>query len=407
MSEQLNETVQQHSTGKEKSDEIHLLDFVIVLARHKKLVIGLPVVIGLIALVISLVMTPIFTGTAKILPPQQQSSGLAAAMLGQIGGLAGAASSIAGLKNPNDLYVGMLESRTISDNLITRFKLMERYDANTLDEARISLSKISNFENSKKDGLISVSVEDKDPQFAADLANAYIEELTKLTKTLAISDASRRRFFFEKHLKDAKRQLAEAEVALRETQEKTGMIQPEGQLQVLFSSIAQIKGMIAAKEVQIGAMQTFASSQNPDLMRAQEELRGLQAQVTKLEKKQSKSGSEFLVPTGKIPEIGIEYIRRVREVKYYETLFEMLAKQYEIAKVDESKDVSEIQILDKAIPAERKTKPKRLLITIICLIGGGALGVLMAFAKETYIRSRNNPQNLGRWNEIFPVKGKN
>ena len=396
MSEQLEHKPQQRQ---EPDDEINLIDLLIVLARHKKLVIGMPILAGGLAMAASLLMTPIFTSTAKIMPPQQQSSG-AAALLGQLGGLAGMAGSVAGLKSPNDLYVGMLESRTISDTLIDRFKLQERYESETLDDARSTLEKTVDISSGKKDGLIAISVSDEDPKFAAELANAYVEELTKLTQTMAITEASQRRLFFEQQLKDAKDQLANAEVAMRKTQERTGLIQPEGQVQAIIASIAQLRGSIAAKEVQLKAMRTFATTQNPDLLRTQEELRGLQAQLVKLEKSQPSREGDFMASTGKVPEAGVEYVRSLRNVKYYETMFELLAKQYELARIDESRESSVIQVLDKAVPAERKSKPKRALITLLGAAGGGLLGVLMAFMREGYLRSRQDPANSNRWKEF-------
>lgn len=400
MSELLENRIQQQVSADEDDNEIHLLDLLIVLARHKKLVLGMPVLIGSLAMVVSLLITPIFTSTVKIMPPQQQNSGAAAALLGQLGGFAGIAGNMAGLKNPGDLYVGMLGSRTITDRLIERFKLQERYESKTIDDARLEFADAVDIGSGKKDGLIEISVSDEDPKFAAELANAFVEELTKLTQTLAVTEASQRRLFFEQQLKEAKDQLANAEVALRRTQEKTGLIQPDGQVQAIISSIAQLKATIAAKEVQLKAMRTFATAQNPDLLRTQEELRGLQVQLAKLEKNQPAKEGDFMVPTGNVPEAGVEYVRSLRNVKYYETLFEMLAKQYELARIDESKDSSVIQVLDKAVPAEKKTKPKRALITLIGILGGGMLGVLLAFLKEAYLRSRTNPDDSARWSEL-------
>lgn len=380
--------------------EVHLLDLFIALARHKKLVIFTPIVTGALALAVSLYMTPIFSSTAKIMPPQQQQSTGVTAMLGQLGGLAGAAGGIAGLKNPNDLYVGLLESRTISDNLITRLKLKDYYQRKTMDETRQALANSVDIESGKKDGLISIKVTDEQPQFAADLANAYVDELAKLTETLAISEASQRRLFFEKQLEETKKQLEDAEVALKATQEKTGIILPDGQIQAIIGGIAQLKGMVAAKEVQLNSMRTFAASQNPDLLRTQEELRGMQAQLAKLEKDRPSSKGDFMVPLGKIPEAGVEYVRSLRNVKYYETIFEMLAKQYELAKIDEAKQSSLIQLLDKAVPAERKSKPRRAFITSVGIFGGFVLGVSIAFACALYDASRKNPANSARWNKL-------
>ncbi|KIF83885.1 hypothetical protein TSA66_00180 [Noviherbaspirillum autotrophicum] len=399
MSEQVAHKMPNQVPVYEGESDIHLVDVLIALGRHKKLVFGLPVMGGAIALAASLAMTPIFTSTAKIMPPQQQSSGMAA-MLGQLGGLAGAIGGATGIKNPSDLYVGILESRTVADSLIARFKLKERYQSKTMDDARQALTRSIQIENGKKDGLISIIASDQDPKFAADLANAYVDELTKLTQTMAISEASQRRLFFERQLKDAKEQLANAEVALRTTQEKTGMIQPEGQVQAIISSVAQLKGTIAAKEVQLNAMRTFATAQNPELLRTQEELRGLQAQLLKLEKNRPSKDGDFMLSTGRIPEAGIEYVRKLRDVKYYETIFELLAKQYELAKIEEAKDSSIIQLLDKAVPAEKKSKPKRAMITLAGLFGGSALGVMFAFICEGYRRSRRDPKNSQRWQEL-------
>lgn len=323
-------------------------------------------------------------------------------MLGQLGGLAGTAGSLAGIKNPNDLYVGLLESRTIADKLIERFKLKSRYEKATMDDTRKTLSGFSNISNGKKDGLISISVEDSDPKIAAELANAYVKELAKLTQTMAITESSQRRLFFEKQLKDAKEQLAKAEIALRATQEKTGLIQLDGQVQAIIGNVAQLKGAIAAKEIQLNAMRSFAAPQNPELLRSQEELRGMQVQLSKLERSRTGNG-DLMVPTGSIPEVGVEYVRSLRDVKYYETVFELLAKQFELAKIDEAKDSSLIQVLDEAIPAERKSAPLRGLITLIAVAVGGVLGIVMAFASAIYTESRRSSESRERWEKLSSV----
>lgn len=384
------------ATSRRAGEEFHLIDLLVILAQHKWLVIGMPVVFGLLAMVASLLMTPMFASTTKVMPPQQQQNSGMTAMLGQLGGLAGAAGGLAGIKSPGDLYVGLLESRTVADSLIARFKLKERYQA-SMDVTRNVLAINTQVGVGKKDGMIVVTVNDRDPQFAADLANAYIDELTKLTQTMALSEASQRRMFFEKQLLETKDQLADAEIALRTTQEKTGLIQPEGQVQAIITNAAQLKGTIAAKEVQINALRTFAAGQNPDLLKAQEELRSLQAQLTKLELDRPAKNGGFMVPTGKIPEASVEYVRSMRNVKYYETIFELLSKQFELAKIDESKNSSTIQVLDKAIPAENKFKPKRALITLSGALLGLVLGIFFAFLHFGYNTSRQNPENNSRW----------
>lgn len=399
MSEQM-ESILQRNGAAPVDEKIHLLDLLTVLAQQKKLVIGAPIVMGTLALVASLLITPIFTSVAKIMPPQQQQSSGMAAMLGQLGGLAGAAGGLGGLKSPGDLYVGLLESRTVADNLITRFKLKERYQKQTMDDTRSELAANSVIATGKKNGFITIAANDKDPQFAADLANAYFDELAKLTQSMALTEAAQRRLFFEKQLKEARDQLANAEIALRKTQEKTGLIQPEAQVQAIINNAAEVKGAIAAKEVQLKAMRTFAAVQNPELLRTQEELRGLQMQLAKLERNQASKEGDFMVPTGKIPEAGVEYVRSMRNVKYYETIFELLAKQFELAKIDEAKESSQIQLLDKAIPAERKSKPKRALIVLSGFLAGGVLGIFLAFMRMAYRGSRQDPHSGQRWQQL-------
>lgn len=387
MSEHVEKNSQVSAAGKD--DEIHLMDLVSALRRQRKLIFILPALTTAVALAISLMIAPKYVSTAVIMPPQQQSSGVSA-MLGQLGGLASAAGNIGGLKSPNDMYVGVLESRTIADKLIERFKLKERYGRETLDETRAVLAAIRGVTNGK-DGLISISIIDTDPKFAADLANAYVTELAALTQNLAFTEASRRRLFFEKQLTEAKEKLVAAEAEMRKMQETTGMLQLEGQVKGIIANEAQLQGTIAAKSVQLKGMRSFATANNPEYMRVQEELRGLQEQLDKLQKGQQKTG-DVMIPTGKIPEVGVAYVRSLREVRYSETIFELLAKQFELAKIDEAKDSSLIQQLDLAVPAEKKTSPKRAFIVLGGLIGGIALAVFLALAREAYQKHINNGQ---------------
>jgi len=207
-------------TGSSDDDEISLLDLLIVLAKHKKLVVGLPFMVAVLAAGFSLLMPNIFTGVTKILLPQQSES-TAAAILGQFGGLAGVAGGAAGIKNPNDLYVGMLKSRTVADNIIQRFGLMQIYQAKYPSQTRQVLAGVTNI-TAGKEGIITIEVDDKDPKRAAELANAYVDELLNLTKVLAVTEASQRRLFFERQFEQARDNLTKAEAAARQALEKGG-----------------------------------------------------------------------------------------------------------------------------------------------------------------------------------------
>jgi tyrosine-protein kinase Etk/Wzc len=363
------------------------LGLLIVLAKHKKLVLGLPLAAAVVAGLVSLLMPNIYSGTARILPPQQNQS-TAAALLGQLGNLGAVTANSLAIKNPSDLYVGILKSRSVADSLIARFQLKELFKAETLDDTRKELEHITRI-SAGKDGLISIEVEDTDPMRAADIANAYVEELERTNDRLAVTEAAQRRLFFEKELRQQKEALASAEVELKKTQEKTGLIKLDEQGRALIEAVAQVRAQIAAKEVQIGAMRSFTTERNPDRLRAEMELRGLRQQLGQLE---HDSGgvlkNSIFVPTAKVPEVGLEYVRKLREVKYQETLFELLAKQYELARLDESKDASIIQVLDRAVPPERKSKPRRALIVILTGFLFGFLAVLLAFARDAYERAQ-------------------
>ncbi|OQS30692.1 hypothetical protein B0T41_01785 [Chromobacterium violaceum] len=380
-----------HSTNAQTDDAIDLLAMLSTLAGYKLWIMGSTALFALVALSYCLLAKPVFTASGSIMPPQQQNSGVNG-LLGQLGGLAGAAGSISGLKSPNDLYIGMLQSRTVADRLIARFQLKERYGQDTLDATRKTLQSRTAISNGK-DGLISISVDDYDPVFAAQLANGYVDELKRLNQTLAVTDAAKRRLFFEQQLKQTKEQLTNAETALKQTQEKTGLVQPEGQLPAIVNSVTQLRANIAAKEVQLEAMRSYATPQNPFYIRTEQELGGLREQLAKLETGKE-NGGDLMVPTGKVAQSGLEYLRRLREVKYQETIFELLAKQYELAKIDESKDSSLIQVLDAATPPELKSKPNRAMIMLTALLAGFMLGALGSLLHARLVKEKRPAQRL-------------
>jgi tyrosine-protein kinase Etk/Wzc len=366
-------------TSEPEDDSISLIDLLGFLSRHKALLIALPLLVGLVGLAVSFVMPNIYSAKTVLMTPQQNQSGTAA-MLGQLGALAGVAGGALGVKSPADLYVGLLKSRTIADRLLERFELQKIYDEKLASNTRVQLAKNTAI-MAGKDGLINIEVDDEDPRRAAAIANAYHEELGSLTRTLAVTEASQRRLFFEKQLVQAREDLASAEFNLQKTQEKTGVIQLEGQAKAIIEGVAQLRAQIAAKEVQLGAMRTFATAQNPDYLRAQQELSGLRAQLKNREQEPgSKEG--LMVSTGKVPQIGLENLRKIREVKYHEAIMEIMARQFELAKVDEAKDSTTIQVVDKAIEPDKKSKPKRLFIALGAMVAGLFIALLWAFFAE-------------------------
>ena len=363
-----------------QDDEISLIDLAITLAKHKKLIIGAPLIVAIVVAIYSFFIPPIYTADVQMLPPQQQSS--ASAMLSQLGALGGMAGA-AGIKNPNDTYVAMLKSRTIQDSMIKRFKLQAVYKTKTPEKTRGALNGATKV-TVGKEGIIGISVDDESPQRAAILANGYVDALQQMTQVFAVTEASHLRLFYEKQLLQAKHNLGDAEIALKQLQEKTGIIHLDSQAQLGIGTAANIKGQIAMKEVELGAMRTFATGNNPDLVRTQQTISGLQAQLAKIE-----TGT---VSSSKVPETGLEYIRKTRDFKYAETIYEMLAKQFEMAKIDEAKESSVIQVLDKAMPPEQKSKPKRSMMVLIAALATGFLTILYAFIKEALQNAKKDTE---------------
>ncbi|AZN37850.1 GumC family protein [Iodobacter ciconiae] len=377
----------------DQDDEISLIDLLIVLAKHKKLIFGLPAVFGILALVYGFVATPIFEAKTTILPPQQQQSS-ASAMLAQLGGLAGGAGAALGVKSPNDIYIAMLQSRRLEEKLVERFKLQTVYETKTAGDTLLALEGSSKIATGK-DGLISIAVEDKDPKLAAAIANAYVEELRNLSKVLAVTEAAQRRQFFEGQITTAKKELADAEVALRQLQEQTGVLQLNEQGKVAIEALASLRAKVSAKQVQLNAMRNFATENNPELQRAKAELDSLQTQLADM----SKGGEEnedVLIAKSKAPGVGLDYLRKMRDVKYQETLFELMSKQYEIAKLDEAKDGANIQVLDSAIPPEKKAKPKRSILILLALFAGFFLAILASFILEAMNKMATDPEQKQR-----------
>jgi tyrosine-protein kinase Etk/Wzc len=384
---------------KTEDDEINLLDYLIVLAKHRKIIVYTTLGLMVITAIYSLIVSPIYKGETKILPPQQSSSGMASQLLSQLGGAAGLVGGMVPVKSPNDLYIGLIKSNTVLDRMIDRFDLMSLNKVKFRSAARESLSGDLKVTDDKKSGIITVSVENKDPRRAADMANAFVEELRRLTKGLAVSEASQRRLFFEDQLEDAKKGLVRSEDAMRGFQEKTGALQIEEQAKAVIESMSQLRAQIAVKEVELRVMRTYSTESNPDVKKTEAAISGMRVELSKLEKRKG-DGPDPLMPTGRMPEVGTEYIRRLRDLKFNETLYELLLKQYEAAKLDEAKEATVIQVIDKAQPPELRIKPKRRQMVMIAGIVGFFLSVFAAFFLEYIEKSSLDPENRNRFNTL-------
>jgi len=381
----------------DEDNGISIMDILLTFAKHKKKIIAYPIAFGVAGLAICMVLPNSYRANTKILPPQQSQS-TASAMLSQLGGLAGGAGAALGIKSPNDLYIALMRSRALTDKLIQRFDLQKRYEAKLVEETRKELDEKSNIA-AGKDGLITIEVEDKDPKVAAAMANAYVEELTVLTSKFALTEASQRRVFYEKQLELAKDKMISAETALSSGIDSKGMLSVDAQSKAVLETVARLRANISAKQIQLKAMQAFVTPNNTEYKRANQELLGMQDELSKLENgsnthSASKSDTrtnlaEASTNSSKVAEPGASNIQLLRDVKYYQMLYEMLAKQYEVARLDEAKDIPLIQVLDKAVEPERKFKPQRALITIAAAFVGLILALITSFVSEALIQPKS------------------
>lgn len=348
-------------------DEISLLDLLQTVVENLRLLVLGPLLVGLAALGISFAIPPTFTASTQFLPPQQQQSAAAAMLqsLGALGGLAGAAT---GIKNPNDQFVSFMQSRTLQDALIERFKLQERYETKYLEDTRRELAKNARI-SSGKDGLIRVEVDDKDPAFAAELANAHVQELTQLLGRLAVTEAQQRRLFFEKQLNSAKDKLTQAEQALQASGVNASALKANPQAAV--AGLAQLQAAITAQEVKVASMRGYLTESAPDFRQALTELGALRAQLGQAEKAQAPAQQG-----------DSDYVAKYRDFKYHETLFELFSKQYELARVDESREGAVIQIVDVAQAPEKKSKPKKATIAVLATLATGFALLLFVFVRQ-------------------------
>jgi uncharacterized protein involved in exopolysaccharide biosynthesis len=385
--------VAEEAPAVEHSGEAEIIRFpepLIVLAKRKSFILKFVGTALILSIVTVFLLPKTYTGKTKIMPPQQNQSMGAMAALSQLGPLAALAGQGMGLRNPADLYVALLRSDTVAYGLIDRFSLMSVYGKKLRIDARRRLEDRSEI-LAGKEGVISISVEDRSPQRAADLANGYVEELEKLTKTLNMTEAGRRRLFFEREVKMANDDLANAEVSLKQTEEKTGLILLDSQSRAIIGSLTSLRAAIAAKEVQVQAMQSFATAENPDLVMAERELATLRTQLDRLERDQGKRAIAD-VPIESIPKAGLEYVRKYRDVQYHVALFQLLAKQYEAAKIDEARDTLFVQQLDKALPPEKHSWPKRSIVVLVATILALLLAIMAAFYLENIERANEDPQ---------------
>lgn len=384
----------QNATEQNIEEEINLLELLQVIARRKMLIIKLCTAAAVLSVCYSLTLSNIYTATAKILPPQKDSGGGFSALLGQAGGLASLAAGSMGLGGSADLYLGILKSRSVADAVISKLELQKEFKTKTIDDTRKQLEMSVKFK-AGKDGIINIDADSKDPKMAALLANTFVEELGRKSVQLNLSKVGNERSFLEKRLEVVKQDLKNAENDMKSFQEKYKTIKADSQATAAIEGIARLKAEIVSKEVQLATLRNSMTDESNEVKTVQATLKGLRKQ---LGSQTGSGGSDIIPATGNVPSIGVEYVRKMRELKIQEAIFEQLTKQFEMAKINEAKDSSTLQVLDEAVVPLRKSKPKRAVIVLLSTVTAFFVSIFIVFIQE-YL-SKMSPEDASMLKDI-------
>ena len=383
----------------EQEEELSLLDIFSVLWRKKWLILIFTFIFGIISLYRAFTATLIYRAECRIIPPS--SSGIGGGLLASLGGIA----DLVGLPRTatnGQMMIGILQGNTVVDAIIDKFNLMEEYEQEIRLRARTAiLTKLELAEDSKS-GIISVAFMDKSPDMAANIANAFVDELGKKLLEISVNDATKKRNFFESQLKQAHQELSTAENDLIKYQQSIGVVAFEAQTGSLLASMNSLKNRIAAKNVEISTLSSYARKDNPRLRLAQSELDAMTKELRKLEEEQQRtdiygrvSSGDMLSSIGQLPEISFEYQKHMRALRFATAKYEMMLRQYESAKLSESIDISTISIIDPATPPDYKYLPKRARMVMLGTMMGFALGVFLAFLSDQLQKLRKNKDDYG------------
>ena len=377
------------ASGPTAETGVDALDIALLLAEKKKFIFKFALLFTILGVLYSYVTPSVFTATAKILAPQQTQSN-AVAILTQIGAVGGGGGGVG--RNVNDVYLAMLKSRPVAYEIIQKFKLQGETGGKSLEDVRNGLASASKIQ-SGRDGVVSIEVDDADPKRAAAIANAYIEGLENLTRSLAVTEAAQRRLFFEKELVASNAALAEAEVGVKDFKLESGLFSPDNQAGMAISTSANLRAQITSKELQAAALRLSVTEKHPDYLRVQNEITALKSEMARLEDDANRGKGDLTISIKKGPEASLAFVRATRDLRYREAVYDLVKRQYEAAKLDEAKNATLIQVLEKAIEPERRSFPKRrVIVTTAALIGfflAIALVILSHFLRPWALTHKN------------------
>jgi tyrosine-protein kinase Etk/Wzc len=355
---------------------LKLLSIALTLAKRKMLIVSICTITVLLSIAYSLTLPNVYSATTKVLPPQKESVGLSGA-LGQMGGLAGLAA--AGKGGDSDLYLSILKSRSVGEEVIKRLDLAKVYGTKTAAQTWRRLDQAVKA-NAGRDGIIAISAEDEDAKRAALMANTVADELGRTLVRLNLTKVGSEKLFLEKRLEVVKKALRAAEDDLKAFSQRNKIVQVEGQNNASMMNVTRLKNEIAGKEVQLAVLKNSQTEENYEAIALQAAINRLKAQLSQAVG--SGVDGEGMPTMGRAPSLALEYARKLRELKVQESLFEQLTKQYEMAKLSQAKDASTLQILDEAVIPEEKVRPKRASIVLFAAVTSLVFSLALALVLE-------------------------
>lgn len=382
---------------------IKIFDVIAFIARRSVLIAVLTVIAAVISIVYALSLPNVYSSTAMIMP-SQQDGGAASSIMSQLGGLAGLAGDISGKGTTSDLYADLLKSESIQEAVVDRLGLMSVYGSKYKQEAFDLLSLNTDIEIGKKSGIISITVDDLDPKRSSTIANAYVEELQKTLVNLAVSGAGQSRSYLEERLAKAKSDLAHAEDALKSFQSQNAVLDVSEQAKASIQGIATLRSQLAVNETQLATLRQSMTDDNQEVRSMKATINSLRAQIAGLE---GNRGGGAIPSVGAMPALGQSYVRLMRDFKVQEAIVDLLTKQYEMAKLTETKTYSSVQVIQKGRVPEIRSKPARSKIVIVSTVTAFMFAVIIAFILENF--ANMSDEEKYRWKSLgnsIPIIGK-
>lgn len=336
----------------------------------------------MLSIVAAFVIPVRYQAVTRLMPPDQSESGLSllASMANSSGasGLTGLASDLLGVKTSSDLFIGILGSDTIQDHLIAQYGLMKVYHDSKIEDARHDLSERTSISADRKSGIISIAVTDHDPKRAAAMAQAYVAELNILVAQLSTSSARRERIFLEGRLEKVKLDLDAAEQNFSVFASKNTAIDIPEQGKAMVDAAATLQGQLIAAQAELSGLQQIYTNSNVRVRAAEAHVEELQKKLDEIggagTQDDLKSSNSLYPSIRKLPLLGVTYADLYRQTKIQETVYELLTQQYELAKVQEAKEIPTVKVLDPAlVPTKRSFPPRTVILGL-----GTMLGVTLA-----------------------------